>query len=152
MSPSPRLRIYSALEWQQETGDVVASESGLEFSGLTGLPDGPHGGRHPETSSWRAGVSLVENRTPGATPSSVLGFRFGLVPAGRWSLEFTGRYQLEEFGDGPGWTDTRLGVLRDFHDWDLRFSVWHDPAEGDSGVSMSIAPRGYPVNLPPATR
>ncbi len=146
VSPSPKFRAYSGIEWDYHTGDVLASESGVELSGSTGPAE------HPETASWRAGVFFVESRTPGADRSSELALRLGLAPAGRWRVDLTGRYEFEEFGDGPGWTDARLGLTRDFHDWHLRFSVWYDPAQGDSGVSMNLMPRGYPVNLPPAVR
>jgi hypothetical protein len=145
-SPSPTFRAFSGIEWDKDTGSVLASESGVELSGSTGEPG------HPETASWRAGLFLLESRTPGAEPSSQLACVFAVAPAGRWALDFTGSYELEDYGNGPGWTDTRLGLVRDFHDWDLRFSVWHDPAEGDSGVSMSVMPKGYPVNLPPGPR
>ena len=64
-------------------------------------------------------------------------------------MEVSGSYELSDRLGSPGWTDERLSLIRDFHDWDVAIGYWRDPQRGDSGFSFSIRPKGYPLNLPP---
>jgi len=147
------LRAYASMEWDPNELSTLASEAGLEFGPSAGGQAASLAGRTWPVplggSQWRAAVSWLSTRTPGAEPTSQLSLRLALAPECRWRLEFASRYALE---GGSGWADQALLLARDFHDWELAFRVWYDPAEGDSGASVFIAPRGYPVNFPARAR
>jgi hypothetical protein len=138
--PSVNFSLYAAAEVDLSGEGLMTSEAGLDFgTDLTLIDD-------PQKTYWRASVSHVWTDDPS---SSELGGRLRLFPAGRWSLEVSGRYELGERLGEPDWTDERVSLVRDFHDWDVVIGVWRDPQRDDSGVSFSIRPKGYPLNLPP---
>jgi len=138
--PSVNFSLYAAAEVDLSGEGLGTSEAGLDFgTDLTLMDD-------PQKTYWRASLSHVWTDDPS---SSELGGRLRLFPAGRWSLEVSGRYELGDRLGSPGWTDERVGLVRDFHDWDVSIGYWRDPQRDDSGLSFSIRPKGYPLNLPP---
>jgi len=138
--PSVNFSLYAAAEVDLSGEGVRTSEAGFEVGTDLSLMD------DPQKTYWRASVSHVWTDAPS---SSELGGRLRLFPAGRWSLELSGRYELGDRLGSPDWTDERLSLVRDFHDWDVAIGIWRDPQRDDSGVSFSIRPKGYPLNLPP---
>jgi len=138
--PSVNFSLYAAAEIGLSGEGLETSEAGLDFgTDLTLMDD-------PQKTYWRASLSHVWTDDPS---SSELGGRLRLFPAGRWSLEVSGRYELGDRLGSPGWTDERVGLVRDFHDWNVTIGYWRDPQRDDSGLSFSIHPKGYPLNLPP---
>ena len=138
--PSVNFSLYAAAEVDLSGEGLGTSEAGVEFgTDLTLMDD-------PQKTYWRASLSHVWTDDPS---SSELGGRLRIFPAGRWSVELSGRYELSDRLGSPGWTDERVGLVRDFHDWDVAIGYWRDPQRDDSGLSFSIRPKGYPLNLPP---
>ncbi len=138
--PSVNFSLYAAAEVGLSGEGLKTSEAGFEVGTDLALMD------DPGKTYWRASVSHVWTDAPS---SSELGGRLRLFPAGRWSLELSGRYELGRRLGEPDWTDERLSIIRDFHDWDVAIGFWRDPQRDDSGLSFSIRPKGYPLNLPP---
>jgi hypothetical protein len=138
--PSVNFSVYAAAEVDLSGEGLMTSEAGFEVGTDLSLMD------DPTKTYWRASVSHVWTEAPS---SSELGGRLRLFPAGRWSLELSGRYELGDRLGRPDWTDERLSIIRDFHDWDVAIGFWRDPQRDDSGLSFSIRPKGYPLNLPP---
>jgi hypothetical protein len=141
VSPSVHFRMFGGMDWDVNESAIRTSYTGVDFGTVLGLMD------DPERDYWRATFSHVASRSEGAL-SSELGASVRIYPQGRWSMELQGRYEFEHARGGPGWTDQSLGLVRDFHDFDLSIRLWRDPQKDDSGVSFSIRPKGYPVNLP----
>ena len=138
--PSVNFSLYAAAEIGLSGGGLRTSEAGLEFGMDLALMD------DATKTYWRASLSHVWTDDPS---SSEVGGRLRLFPAGRWSVELSGRYELGDRLGSPDWTDERLSLVRDFHDWDVAVGFWRDPQRDDAGLSFSIRPKGFPLNLPP---
>lgn len=140
-SPNPNLRFLASFNWDIKGDSMRSSELGLMFG------DDPAKMTEPDEVYWRASLMHILSRETTAHSSGLVA-SLHLIPVGRWSLALRGGYELNE----RSWTDTHLMLLRDFHDWDFVVSIWHDPQDDDSGVSISLSPKGYPINLPTTSR